>query len=185
MKIEDGKGSGKEMSVSSTQRGNVSAKTAPRIFYSSREDGLAYAAVFDDITAAAGEYVAYLQNTSSTRNMFLSDMTAGGVENIKWKLFVCTGTAASGESVTPTELNLSKSIPAEAIAMAGNVAITGLTAGEQIATGRSGANSGAKREFDNALILGPNDAIVLEYDAGTGGLCEATFQFHYEDIGAS
>jgi len=184
MKIEDGKGKSGDMSVSSTQRGNVSAKTAPRIMYSSRDDGLGFTAVYDGITAAAGDYVAYLKNSSSTRNLFVSDVSAGGVENIKWKLWVVTGTAAAGETVTPTGLNLSKSIPAEAAAMAGNTTITGLTPGAQLASGRSGANSGAEVHFHDSLILGPNNAIVVEYDTGTAGICELVIHFHYEDLGA-
>ena len=185
MKIEDGKGKNGDMSVSSTQRGNVSAKTAPRIMYASRDDGLGYAVIYDGITASAGDYIAYLKNTSSTRNMFISDLTASGVENIKWKLWVATGTAASGAEVTPSGLNLSKNIPAEAEAMSGDTTITGLTLGDQLATGRSGANGGAEQVFHNALILGPGDAIVLEYNTGTTGLCEATMHFHFEDLGAS
>ena len=134
------------------------------------------------MTGAAGDYVAYLKNDSSTRNLFISDMTAGGVENIKWKLFSVTGTAASGEEVIPTGLNLSKSIPAEAIAMAGDTAITGLTEGAKLATGRSVANSGAEQTFHNALILGPGDAAALEYDTGITGLCEVSIHFHYEGL---
>lgn len=184
MKLEDGKGNNGDMSVSSTQRGNVSAKTAPRIMYASRDDGLGYVAVFDGITAAAGEHVAYLKNISSTSNLFVEDIFAGGVENIKWKVFSCSGTAAAGEIVTPTSLNLSKNIPADVIAMAGNVAITGLTTLAKLGTGRSTANSGSERPYHNSLILGPGNAIVVEYDTGTSGLCELHIDFHFEGIGA-
>ena len=185
MKIEDGKGKNGDMSVSTTQRANVSAKTAPRIMYASRDDGLGYTAIYDDITADAGDYVAYLKNESSTRNLFVSDLAASGVENIKWKLWSATGVAASGEEVIPSGLNLSKKIPAEATAMAGAIPITGLTKDLPLGTGRSGANNGAEQMFHNALILGPGDAVVLEYDAGLSGLCEATFHFHFEDLKAS
>lgn len=185
MKIEDGKGSGKEMSVSSTQRGNVSAKTRDRMFYASRDDGLAYTAVYDGITAGAGDYVIYLRNTSSTRNLFIKDISFGGVENIKWKIWAVTGTAASGETVTPSQMNLSSNIPAEALAMAGNVSITGLTIGSQLGVHRTPANTDAKAMAHASTILGPGDAIVVEYDTGTGGLCAAEIHFHFEDIGAS
>ena len=185
MKIEDGKGKNGDMSVSTTQRGNVSAKTAPRIMYAARDDGFSYAAVYEGITAAAGEYVAYLKNTSSTKNLFVSDMAASGVEAIKWKLWFVTGTAASGETVTPTPFNKSKSIPAEATAMAGNTAITGLTTDGQIGFARSGALSGVEVAYHNALILGPGDALAVEYDTGTSGICEVSIHFHFEDLGAS
>lgn len=185
VKIDDGKGGGKQMSVSSTQRGNVSAKTANRIFYSSRDDGLAFAAIYDDVAAAAGEYVAYLKNSSSTKNLFIKDVSFGGVESIKWRIWVVSGTAAAGEEVTPTELNLSKSIPAEALAMAGNTAITGLTNIEQIGTHRTAAMQDGLAMRHSSTILGPNDAIAVEYETGTAGLCEIEVHFWYEEIGSS
>ena len=184
MKLEDGKGKNGDMSVSTTQRGNVSAKTAPRPMYSARDDGLSFSAVYH-FTAAAGEHVAYLKNTSSTRNLFIGDISFGGVESVLWKGFFCTGTAAAGETITPTPTNKSKSIPAEAAAMAGNTAITGLAEAGEFTTRRSPANRTEEEHFDGTVILGPGDAIVIEYDTGTGGIGEVDLHFHYEDIGAS
>ena len=184
-KIEDGKGKNGDMSVSATQRGNVSAKTAPRNFYSARDDGLAYSAIYEGITAVAGDYVAYLKNTSTTRNMFIGDLTAGGVGDVKWKLWFVIGTAAAGESVTATPMNNSKNIPAEATVMAGNTSITGLTTDGQVSNFRSAALSSWEEAFDGSLVLGPGDAIALETDAGTIGVVEMDIHFHYETIGAT
>lgn len=184
MKIEDGKGSNGDMSVSSTQRGNVSSRIAPRPMYSARDDGLSYSAIYH-FTAAAGEYVAYLKNTSSTRNLFVGDITVGGVQTILWKMWFVTGIAAAGETVTPTPTNKSKSIPAEATAMAGDTAITGLTTDGQFSARRTPANDEKEELFDGSLILGPGDAIAVEYDTGTGGIGEVDIHFHYEDLSAS
>jgi len=184
-KIEDGKGKNGDMSVSASQRGNVSAKTAPRIMYAARDDGLAFNAVYDGITAAAGDYTAYLKNTSSTRNLFVKHVEFHAAEAVKWKLWSVTGTAAAGESVTPSPLNLSKSIPAEATAMAGNTSITGLTTVLHLGAHRTPATDSSEMHFDGALILGPGDAIAIEYDSGTSGLCSHDIFFHYEDIGFS
>jgi len=184
MKIEDGKGKNGDMSVSTTQRGNVSAKIAPRAMYSARDDGLSFSVIYH-MTAAAGEHVAYLKNTSSTRNMFIGDVSFGGVPSILWKMFFCTGTAAAGETVTPTPTNKSKAIPAEAIAMAGDTAITGLSVDGQFSALRSPANDTSEEAFDGTVILGPGDAIVVEFDAGTGGICEVDIHFQYENLGAS
>ena len=184
MKIEDGKGKNGDMSVSTTQRGNVSAKTAPRAMYSARDDGLSYSAIFEG-TGAAGDHVAYLKNSSSTRNLFVGDISQGGAEAVLWKLWFCTGTAAAGEVVTPTPTNRSKNIPAEAVAMAGDTAITGLTTDTQFSVRRSAAASEAEENFDGTVILGPGDAIVVEYDTGTTGVFDIDIHFHYENIGAS
>ena len=184
MKIEDGKGKNGDASVSDVQRLNVSAKTQPRIFYVSRDDGGAYNAVYDDITAAAGEYTMYLKNTSSTRNIHIADIEFHSVENVKWKVWSVSGTAAAGETVTPSELNLSKGIPADCIAMAGNTAITGLSTVAQLGSHRSQANGDSDMMFEGALILGPGNAIAVEYDAGTSGICSHDCFFWFEDIGA-
>ena len=185
MKIEDGKGSGRQASVSSVQRLNVSAKTAPRMFYASRDFGLAYNAVYDGITAAAGEYTAYLKNTSTTRNLFISEIEFHSFEAVKWKIWSVTGTAAAGESVEPAELNLSKGITAEATAMAGNTAITGLTTVAQIGSHRSAALEDSDMNFQGSLVLGPGDAIAIEYDAGTSGICSHDIFFWYEGLNDS
>lgn len=182
MKIEDGKGNSGDASVSSSQRLNVSAKTRDRTFYASRDQGLAFTAIYEDITADAGNIVAYLKSTSSTRNLFIKDIKAGGVEAIKWKVFSVSGTAASGESVIPTEMNLSKNIPAEAIAMAGNTSITGLTNIDEMGAHRSPANSEVSMLGHGATVLGPGDAVAVEYDTGTSGLCDLEIHFHYEGI---
>ena len=181
MRIEDGKGGNGDMGVHD-QRGQVSSRTNPRISYASRDEGLAYNAVYDGMTVAAGEYAAYLKNTSSTRDAFVSDIEFHSVENVKWKIFSVTGTAASGETVTPSQLNLSKGIPAEATAMAGDTAITGLTTGVQLGVHRSIANDPSDMDYHDALILGPGNAIAIEYDTGTTGICDIDIFFHYEDF---
>ena len=185
MKIEDGKGKNGDCSVSSVQRLNVSAKTAPRHFYASRDFGQAFNAVYDDMTVAAGEFAAYLKNTSTTRNLFVGHTEFHSAENVKWKIFEVTGTAASGATVTPSNFNLASGQPAETSAMSGDTAITGLTAVKQLGTHRSEAFGDSSMEFDGALVLGPGKAIAIEYDAGTTGLCSLDVFFWFEDIGAA
>ena len=184
-KIQDGKGKNGDMSVSVSQRGNVSSKTARRKYYVSRDDGRVYNAVFDPVNAAAGDYTAYLKNTSSSRNLYVSVIEFHSVEATEWRLWAVSGTAAAGELVTPTNLNLSKSIPAEAIAMAGNVPITGLTNIAQIGSHRSPVLGDSDMDFEGALILGPSDAIAVELQSGTTGDVSHDLFFWFETIGAT
>lgn len=181
-KIQDGKGKNGDASVSSVQRLNVSAKTAPRTFYSSRDFGLSFVASYEDMTCTAGDHVAYLKNTSNTRNLFILDIDFNSVEAVKWKVFSCSGTAAAGATVIPSNLNLSSNKVAEATAMSGDTAITGLTADRQVGGLRTPALDSRLKEFNGALVLGPNDAIVVEYDTGTTGLCGIEILFYYEDL---
>jgi hypothetical protein len=183
VKIEDGKGKNGDMSVSGAQRGNVSAKNAPRSFYASRDERRAFTAVYDNMTVAAGECAAYLKNTSTSRDLMIDHIFVSGAENIKWKIFKVTGTAAAGAAVEPSNLWLDSNIGAEATAMSGDTAITGLTADRTLGSLRSPANDEACISFYGALSLATNAAIALEYDTGTTGLCEVSIHFHYEDFG--
>ena len=185
MRIEDGKGKNGSASVSSVQRLNVSAKAIGRSFYASRDFGQTFNAVYDPMTMAAGEYSAYLKNTSPTRNMFIRSIEFHSAENVKWKIWNVSGTAAAGETVIPTNLNLASGLTAEAIAMSGDTPITGLTQIAQVGSHRSQALGDSSMDFDGALILGPGDAIAVEYDTGVSGICSHDLFFWYETIGAT
>ena len=185
MKIEDGKGKNGDMSVSAAQRGNVSSKSNLRIFYVSRDDQQAYNAIMPTFSAAAGEYVFYLKNTSTTRNLFVQHIEFHGVQAVHWKVWEVTGTAAGGSTITPANLNLSSGLSAEAICMGGGATITGLTTVKQIGTHRTEATGEGEMRYDDALIMGPGKAIMIEYDTGTTGLCEIEVFFHYEDLNFS
>ena len=180
MRIEDGQGKFGPAGVDKDQRLMVCSKSNSASAVISHEEGLTYSAVYE-FTAAATEHVAYLKNTSSTKDIEIDDIELGGVNAIKWKIFSCTGTAAAGETVTATSLNISKAIPAEVTAMAGSTAITGLSTVAAVASKRSLAGETVVEDFKGALILGPGNAIVVEYDTGTGGIAECTIHFHFED----
>jgi len=185
MKIEDGKGKNGDMSISASQRGNVSAKTNPRIFYSSRDDQKAYNAIMPSFSAAAGEYVFYIKNTSTSDNLFVKHFEFHSVQAVHWKIWEVSGTAAAGTTITPANLNLASGLSSETTCMGGGATITGLTTIKQIGTHRTTAGSHAEMNYENALILGPNKAVAVEYDTGTTGLCEIDCFYHFEPIGFS
>ena len=183
IRIGDGKGKNGDASVSAVQRLNVSAKEANRDFYASRDFGLAFNAVYDNQTVAAGEYSAYLKNTSTTREMFIGHIEFHSASAVKWKVWEVSGTAAAGEVVTPSNFNLASGIPAEATAMAGDTAITGLTQVKQLGSHRSEALAESEMHYGGALILGPGKAIAVEYDTGTTGICSHDIYFWFEELG--
>ena len=166
---------GKIASVSSTNRLNVSAKTNPRIFYSSRDDGQAFNAIsLGANDYAAGEFGFYIKNTSTTRNMFIKHIEFHSVDAARYL-------------ISPSNLNLGSGLSAETTCMGGGAAITGLTTTKLIGTHRTTALSESEMSYLNALILTPNSAIAIEYDAeygGTTGIMEIDCFFHFENIGA-
>ena len=178
--IDDGKGRGYVASVSDDNRVNTSSQINPRIFYISRDDGLAFNAISVDSSAAAGDLIHYLKNTSSDRLMYIYRIEFHGVNAALWKIWQVTGTG-SGTTITPSNLNLTSGISAEATCL-GNGAVTGLTTGKQLGVHRSTANGEGEMVYFDALILGPGDAIAVEYDTGTTGAAEVDVFFHYEDI---
>ena len=180
MQIEDGKGRGFQASVSESQRLNVSSKTAERIFYISRDNGLAFIAVSTVASAAAGSYAVYLKNTSTTKNLFIERVEYHSANAALWKLWQVTGTAA-GTALTASNLNLTSGTPAEA-SVYGSAAVTGLTTVKQLGSHRNTAGGEGEMSYHYALILGPGDAIAAEYDTGTTGTAEIDIFFHYEDV---
>ena len=181
--IKDGKGKNGAASVSVVQRLNVSAKTNPRTFYISRDDGLAFNYTSKVASAVAGDMVAYIKNTSTTRNLFIKTFEMHAANDAEWTIYSCTGTAA-GTEVTPANLNLGSGLPSETLAF-GDAAVTGLTTDRRVGLHRTSAGSGDEMRYEDALILPPNTAICVEYTAGTTGTAEVDIHYHFENIGAS
>ena len=180
--LQDGGGSGRLATVSAFFRLNVSAKTNPRIFYSSRDEGKAFNCISTDASAAAGDYILYLKNTSTSDNLYMKHIEFHSANAATWKVWEVTGTAAGSSEIISSNLNLGSANVAEATAR-GNGAISGLTTVKQIGTHRNDANGEAEMNYDNALVLPPGSAIAIEYDSGTTGAAELDCFFHYEEIG--
>ena len=184
MIIEDGKGAGKSASVSTVNRLNVSAKANPRSFYISRDDGLAFNLVSVAASIAAGEYLIYFKNISPTRNAYIEQIHFGAANDVLWKAWAVTGTAAGGNPIASVNLNLSSGRVAEETSR-GEGSITGLATNGIIDVDRTLSGTHGVMDTKDVLILGPGDAIALEYDTGTTGAAEASLEYHYETIGAT
>ena len=174
--IEDARGRGYKASVSTTNRLNVSAKTAQRSFYISRDAGDCYN-VTSSFSAATGNEVIYLQNTSKTKKMYVDLIRVGGVNTGLFEVFIATGTPG-GTTVTPINMNLSSSQSAEATAY-GDASVTGLTIGDRLALVRVGATDSKDIPLDSTLALGLNDAITITY-TGSTGIVDTLIRIWYE-----
>lgn len=145
------------------------------------EKGLTFNYVFEDASAAAGDYVAYLKNTSTTRNLVIELVRVWSTSTAVWKVVTATGTATGGTTVTAVSMNRGLNITPEATALADNVG--GFTAGSAlIADEATAANSSSVIPFDDTLILGTGDAIAIERDAaGSTDRCGITMRVYFED----
>ena len=177
--IEDGyRGTRQRMGVMDSGRAMVDAETNLTPHFVSLDDGLAFNAVSIDAAAAAGDYILYFQNTSSSRLFFVDIIRVAAANNALWKVAEVTGTASGSSALTPFNMNLTSGSAAEATAR-GSGAVSGLTESSVIATVRSLANANAEIPFDDILILGENDAIAVEYDTGTGGAAEVLMRGYF------
>lgn len=166
----------------SDTRLNVSSRSSQRLHYVSRDDGQAYTIISHDATAAAGTYIIYLQNTSSTGlALFVDDIHVEAVETSLFKIWFVTGTASGGSALTAVNLNKTSS-NAAAVAARGDDAITNLTTDGQIGAIRVDANGEGEKHFEDGLILGQNDAIAIEIDTddGSPAIAGASITFYLE-----
>lgn len=180
MKIEDGRGSGLFASVSGVQRLNVSAKTAPRIFYISRDDERAFNWT-SSYSASTGDEIIYLKNTDTDRNLIIHQVDVGGVNTGLFEIYQVTGTA-TGTEINGTNLKLASGRTPDALSY-GDAAVGGLTLGNRISLLRTDANSSrAVGDIAECLFLGFNDAIAIQY-TGSAGIVDCSITGYLEDSG--
>lgn len=162
---------GTEEAQGSDGRLNVSARSDDRAYYNSRDEGQCYTMVFDHQGAVAAEYSAYLKNTSTTKDLVITNITLNAVQAARIKLWFVTGTAAGGTVKTPVNLNKASNNDAAADGRQGDSgdAITGLTTDGQIDFVFVGAAGHEEFHLGDRVRLGQNDAIAIEYDEGTTG----------------
>ena len=172
-----------EQAEGSDGRLNVSSRSDGRRYYNSRDLKRSFTAVFDHQSAAAGEYSAYWQNTSTSRDLVISSVGLNVVENARIKLWFVTGTAGGGATMTPVNMNYTSSKAAEATALQGQSGsgISGLTAAGVIDFAFVTANGHEEFRLEDSIRLGQNDAIAIEYDEGTTGDFGGVIFGYYEE----
>lgn len=179
LQIEDGRGTGQKVAVSPTgNRLDVSARSNPRIYYVSRDDSNAYSAYSEDASAAAGDFILYLKNTSTSLNLYIDDIIFDAANDSKFKLHKVTGTA-SGTDIVPTNLNFRSGNTATA-EVKGSGAVTGLTSSSTLLSERILGNTSSEFKTSDTIRLGLNDAIAIEYDTGTTGAADASVIFYFD-----
>ena len=158
-----------QKTMGSDGRLNVSSRADSRSYYNSRDEQQAYSISYNMDVAAAGEYIVYLQNNSTTGKILVVDAIGINSDSeARFKLWYVTGTASGGNTLTPTNLNKSSSNAATATVREGGTEATGIAG---LTT--SGlvdflfCNGHEEFRLGDRLRLGQNDAIAIEMDEGT------------------
>jgi len=158
---------------------NVSSRADSRMFYVSRDNKQAYILRIEDDDAVAADLVASLRNDSKDKQLFITDIHFNSEQDATFKIAFGDSTTPTGTAVTPVNLNKGSSNDADVTAL-GNGAVGGVTASTFFATVRMGSSSLEEWGSQDALILGQNDSIVVEYDTGATGDVEIDIFFFLE-----
>jgi hypothetical protein len=183
MQIEDGKGTGYKAEVDTTNLLLTRAITESHAAHISFVDGETYMTECIDAGPVADEYTFYIKNDSDSE-LIIDELKCFVTDaDVVWKLWRVTGTAAGAAVITPQNLNLNSGHDADVTCRGGAGGVTGLTtSGNVIWTWKTGiALSHYEIDFGGRLILGKNDTLAIEYDAGTGGLVHLNMFFHFHE----
>jgi hypothetical protein len=178
IKIEDGIGSGRLAAVNNRNRLDVAASIFTEHHLVAVKDAQTY--IWNtSFSAATGNEVIYLKNTSKEKLLVIHRITVNSVNAGLFELYQATGTA-SGTSITGVNTNLTSGNAADAIAY-GEAAVTGITLGNRIDIARTAANGRTAMKLDDVLVLGLNDAIAVEY-TGSTGLVDLIITGYYDTL---
>ena len=175
---------GIELTKGSNGRLNVSSRADSRAYYNSRDVGQTYAGVFEMTAASEGEFVAYLQNTSTTgKTLVVNEITMGSALDSIAKLWFVSGTPVDGTPSSATNLNRASPNAATGIALEGGSAATGITGlVKEAIIGVDYIKAGSSNKFNlgDTLRLGQNDAIAIEKVTGSDGDVSGSIVVYFE-----
>ena len=182
MQIEDGQGSGRRAGVDIDNRLKVRAFMQELYSHVSEDEGQTYSFTVTDAGPIAGEYPFYLKNDSDDLRLIVAKLTCSQVDaDVQWILHEVSGVAAGASVVTGKNMNLGSGNEADATARGGAGGVSALTSEGALQSFNGGpAYSNVSPYLPGVLVLGKNDAIALEYQAGTGGevSCTVVAYFH-------
>jgi hypothetical protein len=180
MFISDGKGRGYNAEVNELNQLVIRAVVEQRPSYISRTLGQAYSVTAIDAGPTANEYTIWLQNNSDTPIVINNILTSNVAANAIWKLHTVSGTGSTAAVITPINLNLSSGIDSDVTCRGGAGGVDTLTS-LGVITAWDGGVAYFNTEINtwlDALILGKNDAIAVEYDAGTSSAASVSIMYH-------
>ncbi len=179
VRIDDG-GINGSVTVSNTQRLDVSSRSASRQYYESRDEGNVYSITMTDAGAQTTEDLIYLKNTSTTKDIVIDDIFIGSLAVSEWVLKFVTNTATvAGTVIVPTNLNQASSKTSSSETRGGATGVTNLIDGGTIAILRVGVGITSDFKFGEALRLGQDDAIAIELTT-TAADGEITIFYHFD-----
>lgn len=165
----------------SDTRLNVSSRVDSRSFYVSRDTGQSYVLTSEDDAADADDIIAYLKNISNNLKLFLRDIDVSCELASTIKVHLGNDIVATGTGIISTNLNRNSSNAAD-VSGFGNGAVGGVLSSTLLAAQRCPAGDNIHFRFNDSLILGQNDNIIVEYDTGLTGDVEVSMYFYMDTL---
>ncbi len=182
MKIEDGKGSGRQASVDHEHRIMTDAQTTTALALATIKGDAFWVATDFIALTTTGSFsgLCYLKNSGTTRKLTFHKLRVCGtnIQQVQWIKKPSTGTLISGgTTITPENLNSASSAKFLGTAKKGADA---LTVTDGTLWSQMVCEIGHCEEIlDGALILGPDDAIAVVTKPSVAGTYCAAFLVSY------
>lgn len=168
MKIEDGKGSGRQLEVDSKNRASVVAVVKSVEHDANFVEGKSWSLYLEQTPTACqcGNFFYFKNTGTSTYVMESFDYRVASAENVT--IFLCsTGTTACGTAITPVNLNTSSARVMTATIEKGND-INGITDGTLLNKLYLTSTETDNYNFNQDLVIAPGG--VVTFQAGTLGV---------------
>ena len=180
--ITDGKGSGKDVGVSSDNRLDVNSKMGTRAYYISRDkfDTYSWTAVSYDYAAA--DTVLLVCNNSTTQNLYITKVYVWADVPTQFKIHTPAYPTLSGTAVVGLNYNRTSGKLANATALANETGNTFVAANTLLTLRNNEATAdefGVQWDFEGAVILGYHNSIAVDVVA-EGAAVECTIVGFFE-----
>ena len=178
VQIDDGGKQG-PVTVSNTNRLDVSSRTADRTYYESRDEGQVYTAAIQDAGAVADEVTVWIKNISTIKDMIIDTITIGTDVLSTWHIkFASFTTQPTGTLVTATNMNKSSSNTAASEIRGGAAGVANVVQGAEIAFLNVATGDQSTWDTKEALRLGQDDQLAIECKTSSAALI--TIEFHFD-----
>ena len=178
IQIEDGTGTGNKAAVDSEGHLIVDALTLSEISHTSDAHGQAFIWASQTYDPDAADTVLLIKNTSSTRNLIITDVWFSADVETRVQIHLPTAeVTVAGTTITGVNMNTASGNVAEASAARDE---TGNTQGDVIWSGETqAANDTYHVDFKSAIHLGQNKSIGVDFvAAATAG--DVTIMGYFE-----
>lgn len=178
VQLDDG-GKNGSVTVSNTNRLDVSSRVADRTYYESRDEGQVYTAPVQDVGAVADEITAWIKNTSTTKDMIIDTITIGTDVLSTWHIkFASFTTQPTGTLITATNINKASSNTASSEIRGGAGGVANVVQGDEITFLNVAAGGQSIFDSKEALRLGQDDQLAVECKTNSAALI--TIEFHFD-----